>query len=181
MRASLRDMKVGIVGFGAIGQAVAKRIAVFGCEIRWTGPRTKEAAYPLCPDLLELADWSDMLLVTARADGSNVGLVNDRVIDRLGKDGIVANVSRGSIIDEEALIEALKAGRLGGAALDVFETEPTFGNRWRDVPNTVLSPHVGGYETGVRRGIQQLVRSNLRAYFARTELKGVVIPSGTSL
>jgi lactate dehydrogenase-like 2-hydroxyacid dehydrogenase len=176
IRRSLRELNVGILGFGAIGQAAARRIAAFGSEIRWTGPRPKDTAYPYCRDLLELASWADILLVTARADRSNVGLVGDAVFDRLGPKGIVANVSRGSIIDENALIVALKSGRLGGAALDVFETEPTLGSRWADVPNTVLSPHVGGFATGVRRGIVQLVQFNLRAFFAGSDLTGLIEP-----
>jgi lactate dehydrogenase-like 2-hydroxyacid dehydrogenase len=84
-------------------------------------------------------------------------------------------VSRGSIIDEEALIAALKAGRIGGAALDVFADEPTPAERWKDVPNTVFSPHVGGFTTGVRRGIHDLVVANLRAFFAGRHLAGTVL------
>jgi lactate dehydrogenase-like 2-hydroxyacid dehydrogenase len=173
IRRSLRELNVGILGYGAIGQAAARRLDAFGPQIRWTGPRYKETPYPYVPDLLGLATWADILLVTARADRSNVGLVGGAVFEQLGPNGMVANVSRGSIIDEDALIAALKSGRLGGAALDVFETEPTPGSRWADVPNTVLSPHVGGYATGVRGGIVQLVQSNLRAYFAGSALIGL--------
>jgi lactate dehydrogenase-like 2-hydroxyacid dehydrogenase len=174
IRRSLKDLNFGIVGFGAIGQAAARRLAGFGPQIRWTGPRPKTSAYDYCPDLLELAGWADVLLVTARADRTNVGLVGDAVFDRLGPQGMIANISRGSIVDEAALIAALQSGRLGGAALDVFEVEPTPASRWADVPNTVLSPHVGGYTSGVRRGIVELVQSNLRAFFAGSELVGVI-------
>jgi lactate dehydrogenase-like 2-hydroxyacid dehydrogenase len=177
IRTSLRDRKGGIVGLGSIGRAVARRVAAFGPEIRWTGPHRKDTPFPYCPDLLELADWADILLVTARADSSNLGLINGPVFDRLGPTGIVANVSRGTIMDEDALIDALKAGRLGGTALDVFESEPTPASRWEGVPNTVLSPHVGGFTTGVRRGIQQLVLSNLRAFFSGGDIVGLVQPA----
>ena len=85
-----------------------------------------------------------MLIVCCRADDSSKGLVDRTVIDTLGSDGILVNVSRGSVIDESALIDALKAGRLGGAALDVFETEPTPAARWADVPNVILTPHAAG-------------------------------------
>jgi hydroxypyruvate reductase len=174
IRRSLRDLKVGIVGLGAIGLAVCKRISAFGCEIRWHGPRPKDTPYSYCPSLLSLADWADFLLVTARADRSNRHLIDAEVIAALGPDGFVANVSRGTIIDEEALLAALRTGQLGGAALDVFESEPTPASRWEGISNAVLSPHVGGFTTGVRSGINRLVQANMRAFFKGATLSGVV-------
>jgi lactate dehydrogenase-like 2-hydroxyacid dehydrogenase len=174
IRPSLRNLKVGILGLGAIGLAVAKRISAFGCEIRWHGPHAKDAPYPYCQSLLALAEWADFLLVTARADQSNRHLVDADVIAALGPGGFIANVSRGTIIDEDALIAALRSGRLRGAALDVFESEPTQASRWEGISNAVLSPHVGGFTLGVRSGINRLVHSNMRAFFAGTTLTGVV-------
>jgi lactate dehydrogenase-like 2-hydroxyacid dehydrogenase len=174
IRPSLRELKVGIVGLGAIGLAVARRISAFGCEIRWHGPRPKDTPHLYCPSLLSLAKWADFLLVTARADQSNRHLIDAEVIEALGPNGFVANVSRGTIIDEDALLAALRSGRLGGAALDVFESEPTPASRWEGVSNAVLSPHVGGFTSGIRRGINRLVQSNLRAFFAGSTLTGVV-------
>lgn len=174
IRRSIAERKVGIVGLGAIGQAAARRLQPFGCEIRWTGRRAKDSPYAYCADLGELAQWADTLLITARADGSNRNLIGRDVLDKLGPAGIVANVSRGSIIDEDELIAALHSGRIGGAALDVFADEPTPAERWVNVPNTVLSPHVGGYTTGVRRGIYNLAVANLRSYFAGAPIAGVV-------
>jgi lactate dehydrogenase-like 2-hydroxyacid dehydrogenase len=174
IRPSLRDLKVGIVGLGAIGSAVAKRISAFGCEIRWHGPRPKDTPYAYCASLVSLAEWADFLLVTARADQSNRHLIDAEIIAALGPEGFIANVSRGTIIDEDALLAALRAGRLGGAALDVFESEPTPAGRWEGISNAVLSPHVGGFTSGVRSGISRLVRSNMRAFFAGATLTGVV-------
>ncbi len=174
VRRSFRDYKVGIVGLGAIGEATASRIAAFGCEIRWTGRRPKPAPYTFCPDLLELAGWADILFITARADDSNRHLIGHDVFEKLGPTGVLANISRGSIVDEDELIRALRSGKLGGAALDVFEQEPTPAGRWEGVPNTVLSPHVGGFTTGVRNGIRQRVIRNLRAFFSGNEIAGVV-------
>jgi len=174
IRPSLRELKVGIVGLGAIGLAVAKRIAAFGCEIRWNGPRPKDTPHAYCPSLLSLAQWADFLLVTARADQSNRHLIDADVIEALGPNGFIANVSRGSILDEDALLAALRSGRLGGAALDVFESEPTPASRWEGISNAVLSPHVGGFTSGVRSGINRLVQSNLRAFFAGSTLTGIV-------
>jgi lactate dehydrogenase-like 2-hydroxyacid dehydrogenase len=175
-RRSLREIGVGIVGLGAIGLAVAKRLAAFDCEIRWTGPRFKTAPYPYVADLGELADWSGILVIAARADSTNVAMINRPIIDRLGPEGLLVNVSRGSIIDEDALIAALKDRRLGGAALDVFQTEPTSAERWRDVPGTILTPHIGGFATGVLYNSQKLIRSNLHAFFEGRELTGLVPP-----
>lgn len=174
IRTSLAERKVAIVGLGAIGRAAARRLQPFGCEIRWTGPRPKDSPYAYCADLNELAEWADTLLIAARADESNRNLIGREVLDKLGPTGVIANVSRGSIIDEDELIAALRSGRIGGAALDVFAEEPTPAERWADVPNTVLSPHVGGYTSAVRRGIHALVVANLRSYFAGGELLGTV-------
>jgi lactate dehydrogenase-like 2-hydroxyacid dehydrogenase len=176
LRRSLSDLHVGIVGLGAIGTAVARRLAPLGCAIHWYGPRGKAAPYEYVADLGALAHWADILLITARADSSNVRLIGAALIDALGPAGLLVNVSRGSIVDEEALISALKDGRLGGAALDVFQVEPTPGARWRDVPNTVLTPHIGGFATGVQRKIQHLLTANLQAFFAGRALSGVVGP-----
>lgn len=174
IRRSLRELNVGVVGLGLIGQAIIRRMEPFGCAIRWTGPREKEAPHPFCEDLAELASWADIMIIAARADQSNVGLINADILDRLGPGGIISNISRGSIINEDALIAALKSGRLGGAALDVFETEPTPAAKWRDVPNITMSPHVGGFATGVRNGIRKLILQNLSAYFAGSDLMGTV-------
>ena len=174
MRRSLCDMHAGIVGLGAIGAAVARRLAPLVRTIRWNGPRIKDTAYEYVADLVTLARQTDILVIAARADSSNIGLIGPAIIEALGPNGLLVNVSRGSIVDEDALIAALKDGRLGGAALDVFRTEPTPAERWRDVPNTVLTPHIGGYATGVQRNIQQLLMANLKAFFAGRALSGVV-------
>src|SRR6185295_20328934 len=128
---SLRTLKVGVLGLGVIGRSVCARLEPFGVEIAWWGRRPQpDTPYPRAKGLLELAGWSDVLVVTARADASNAKLVDRSVLDALGPQGLLVNVSRGSIVDEEAVIEALREGRLGGAALDVFETEPTPPQRW---------------------------------------------------
>lgn len=163
----LRGRKLGIVGMGAIGQAIAVRAQAFGLEVRWTGPRRKpQIALDYEADLLALARWADALVISARGDRSTEKIIDARVIDALGPDGILINVSRGSVVDEDALIAALKAGKLGAAGLDVFATEPTPPERWRDVPNTTLTPHLGG---GTREALwagSQNVLENLRRHFA---------------
>jgi lactate dehydrogenase-like 2-hydroxyacid dehydrogenase len=165
----LRGRKLGIVGMGAIGQAIAQRAAAFGLEIRWFGPRTKaEIADAFEPDLEKLAEWADVLIVAARGD--QTGLISAGVIKALGPDGILVNISRGGVVDEDALIAALKSGALGGAGLDVFQEEPTPAARWEGVPNTTLLPHIGG---GTRESLyagSQNAMENLRRFFAGEDL-----------
>lgn len=163
----LRGKKLGIVGMGAIGQAIAARAQAFGFEICWHGPRRKpEINFAYEADLHELARWADVLAIAARGDKSTEKIIDARVIEALGPDGVLINVSRGSVVDEDALIAALKAGRLGGAGLDVFELEPTPPERWKDAPNTTLTPHLGG---GTREALyegSQNVLENLRRFYA---------------
>lgn len=163
--------KLGIVGLGAIGDAIARRAAAMGMEIAWTGPRPKTAAYRYEPDLLALATWCDVLAMALRPDPGTEKMIDATVLKALGPDGMLINVSRGSVIDEDALIAALKAGALGSAGLDVFETEPSPAARWADVPNTTLTPHFGG---GTRESILEsaaLVLENLQRHFAGEALK----------
>lgn len=166
-RPGLRGRKLGIMGLGAIGEAVAVRGLAMGMEIAWWGPREKPgAAWPRAESLVALAKASDILVVACRADESNRKAVNREVLDALGSRGMVVNVARGSVIDEDALIAALKDGRLGRAALDVFETEPTPAARWADVPNTVLTPHsAGGTVDSIPRMVGQALE-NVRLFVA---------------
>ena len=108
---------------GYVAQGVARTL---GMEVRWCGPRPKpDAACPYEPDLVKLAEWADVLAIAARGDRTTEKIVNAEVINALGAEGIIVNISRGSVIDEDAMIAALKSGALGGAGLDVFVTEPT--------------------------------------------------------
>ncbi len=161
----LRGMKLGIVGMGAIGQAIAARASAFGFEIKWFGPRAKpDVAFGYQPDLMKLTEWADALAIAARGDQS--GLVNAKIIKALGPQGILVNISRGSLVDEDALIAALKSGALGAAGLDVFQQEPTPASRWADVPNCTLTPHLGGATREALYAGSQNVLENLRRFFA---------------
>ncbi|MDG0979655.1 MAG: NAD(P)-dependent oxidoreductase [Halieaceae bacterium] len=145
LRHSLRNMPVGIVGLGAIGRELVKRLTPFGFRLKWWGPRAKpNTGLPYVETIEALADESCGLIVCCRPDESNRHLINKDILDRLGSDGVLVNVSRGSLVDESALINALRSGRLGGAALDVFDPEPTSAARWNGVPNVILTPHQGG-------------------------------------
>ncbi len=168
---SLGGQTLGVVGLGAIGEAVARRAEIMRMTVQWWAPRAKEAAWPRADSLLDLSRASDVLVVACRADETNRGLISAEVIEALGPTGLLVNVARGQLVDEDAVIAALRDGRLGGAALDVFETEPTDAARWASVPNTVLTPHTAGATTEAVQGMLMLLLQNLTAHFAGEPLK----------
>ncbi|MFA4938517.1 2-hydroxyacid dehydrogenase [Brevundimonas sp.] len=169
--ASLGGQKLGIVGLGHIGKAVADRAEAFRMAVSWWGPRPHDAEWPRAESLLALAKASDILVVACKADETNRGLISRDILEALGPDGLLVNVSRGQVVDEDALIAALKSGALGQAALDVFVEEPTDPNRWADVPNIVLTPHTAGATTAGVQGMLMLLMQNLQAHFAGEPLK----------
>lgn len=163
-RPGLKGRKLGVVGLGAIGEAVARRGEAFGMVVAWWGPNPKVASYPRAASLMDLARDSDILVVCSRAEASNRGLISREVIEAVGPQGLIVNVARGSLIDEDALIAALKDGRLGRAGLDVFAEEPTPAARWAEVPNTVLTPHTaGGTVDSIPRMVAQAI-DNVRRF-----------------
>ncbi len=171
---SLGGQRVGIVGLGQIGQAVARRCETFRMPVAWWGPREKDAPWPRAASVMELAKNSDVLVVACKADEHNRGLISAPVIEALGPGGLLVNVARGQLVDEDALIAALKTGKLGHAALDVFEAEPADPARWADVPNTTLTPHTGGATHEAVQGMLGLLLENLSAHFEGQPLKSPV-------
>jgi len=172
---SMHGQRLGIVGLGLIGQALARRAEACRMRVSWWGPNEKaDAPWPRAESVLALAAASDILAVACRADEANRGLISREVIEALGPEGLLVNVARGQIVDEDALIEALQSGRLGGAALDVFVEEPTPAARWAEVPNTVLTPHTGGATNEAVQGMLALLMGNLAAHFAGEPLKSPV-------
>ncbi|MEC3912887.1 2-hydroxyacid dehydrogenase [Sphingobium sp. CR2-8] len=172
---SMGGARLGIVGMGAIGLAVAVRAQAMRMAIGWWGPRPKPSLPWVRADSLEaLARDSDILVVAARADASNRGMIDARIIDALGPEGLLVNVARGQLVAEAALIEALKGGRLGGAALDVFDPEPTDPKRWADVPHVVLTPHTGGATHEAVGRMAATLKANLAAHFAGAPLPSPV-------
>jgi lactate dehydrogenase-like 2-hydroxyacid dehydrogenase len=172
---SLTGRSVGVVGLGDIGAAIARRCEPFGLSVAWWGPRDKpHAPWPRAESLEALARASDILFVACRATPETRGLISARVIEAVGPEGLVVNVSRGPVVDEDALIAALHAGRLGGAGLDVFAEEPTPADRWADVPHTVLTPHTAGATATAVPKMVALTRENLRRFFAGEALANPV-------
>jgi lactate dehydrogenase-like 2-hydroxyacid dehydrogenase len=168
---SLTGRRVGIVGLGHIGAAIARRCEPFKLKVSWWGPRPKDAPWPRVESLLALAEESDILVVACPGGDATRGLISAEVIDAVGPQGMIVNVSRGSVVDEDALIAALKDGRVRRAALDVFQAEPTPAERWADVPGTLLTPHRAG---GTTEGIPNMVAEaleNIRLHFAGEPVK----------
>jgi len=157
----------GIIGLGAIGKAVARRVEPLGMTVCYYGPRRKtEVAYPYYADLEAMARASDCLVVSCPATPETRNLVNGRVLDALGPQGYLVNVARGSVVDEQALIAALKEKKIAGAGLDVYADEPRVPAELIAMEQVVLTPHIGSTTQEIRdeRGAKLL--SNLRAHFA---------------
>ena len=168
--------KVGIVGMGRIGKAIAKRAAAFGCEIAYfTRNEHKDVAYAYQPDLIALADWADFLIVIVPGGEATLKIIDAPVLKALGSNGMLINVSRGTTVDEEALIAALQNRTIQAAGLDVFLNEPKIDARFLTLPNVVLQPHHGSGTIETRKAMGQLVRDNLAAHFAGRALPTPVV------
>lgn len=163
---SLRKRSVGIVGLGRIGKAVAHRLEAFGVPIAYHG-RSQQAdvAYRYYPSLVELAQNVDTLVSVAPGGDSTHHIINAEVLKALGPNGIVVNVGRGTVIDEQALIKALQDKTILSAGLDVFEDEPRVPAELIAIEHAVLLPHVGSASVHTREQMGQLLVDNLVSWF----------------
>ncbi len=167
--------RLGIVGMGRIGQAIAQRATAFGMKIAYTARSAKaDLAYPYLPTPVALAAQSDFLVVITPGGAQTRKLIDAPVLAALGPKGCLVNVARGSVIDETALIAALQAGTIAGAALDVFENEPHVPQALRDRDNVVLTPHIGSATNDTRQAMAHLTLANLKAHFAGDALPSPV-------
>ncbi len=163
---TLRERKVGIVGLGRIGKAIAKRLEGFDVSIAYHGRTRQEGvAYAYHPTLVGLAEACDVLIVITPGGASTRHLVNADVLKALGPNGILINVARGSVVDEQALIEALKSGTILTAGLDVYEDEPRVPQELIDMEHVVLLPHIASGSVHTRNAMGQLVADNLISWF----------------
>ncbi|MCW5749083.1 MAG: 2-hydroxyacid dehydrogenase [Alphaproteobacteria bacterium] len=165
--AGLGGGRLGILGLGGIGYRVAARAVPFEMEIGYHNRRRRDdVAYRYFETPMALAAWADYLVVACRADASNRHLVNADLLRALGPRGHLVNISRGSVVDEAALAEALADNVIEGAGLDVFEHEPPVHPRLPELENVVMTPHLGGGTERAQRAMCELVLRNLRAHFA---------------
>lgn len=159
--------RLGLVGMGRIGQAIAKRAEAFGMSVAYTSRSPKAGiGYRYVSNVKDLASECDFLTVITPGGAATRRLINAEVLAALGKNGILVNVARGSVVDEAALIDALEQGVIAGAGLDVFENEPNVPERLKALPHVVLVPHVGSATTQTRQAMADLAANNLHAHFA---------------
>ena len=160
---SLAGKLVGIVGLGRIGKGLAARISPFGVRLAYTGSQQADSPYRHIGSLIDLASESDILFVCCRGGASTERIINAPVLAALGADGLLVNLSRGSVVDENALIQALQTGVIRGAGLDVYNDEPVINPAFLSLPNTVLTPHVGSATRETRAAMLRLTLDNLHA------------------
>lgn len=164
---TLRGRTAGIIGLGRIGKAIAKRLEAFGVNIAYHGRSQQEGvAYPYYPTLTGLAAAVDILIAIIPGGKETYHAINADVLKALGPNGVLINVARGTVVDETALIEALRNKTILAAGLDVFEFEPKVPQELIDLDNTVLLPHVGSASVHTRLAMGDLVFRNIEAYFA---------------
>jgi hydroxypyruvate reductase len=158
--------KVGVYGMGEIGRKIAARVAAFECEVAYFSRSRHDVPYQYLPSLEALADWCSVLMIAVRAGEDTHHAVDASILRRLGKDSYVVNISRGSVIDQQALVSALADGSLAGAGLDVYAREPHAPDALTAFPNVVLTPHIGGHTLESHVAMQDCVIANLEAFFA---------------
>jgi lactate dehydrogenase-like 2-hydroxyacid dehydrogenase len=158
--------KLGIVGMGRIGKTIAKRSIGFEMDVRYHSRNpANNVTWKHEKSLLELAKWADFLVVITAGGAQTCHLINANVLAALGPDGYLINVSRGTVIDESALIEALETNRIAGAGLDVFEDEPNVPERLMNLDNVVLLPHIASATKQTRQAMADRVFDNLKQFF----------------
>lgn len=156
--------RLGVLGLGRIGRAIARRGCGFDIDVRYHGRAAKaDIPYRYEPSLTELARWADILIVACQGGPETRHLVDAPVLEALGPSGILINIARGSVVDQDALIRALAAGLVGGAGLDVLEGEPGAPEALRASERVVLTPHVGSATSDTRTAMERLVVDNVRA------------------
>lgn len=161
---SVDNRTIGILGLGRIGMEIARKLAPFHPTILYHGRTKRDVNYTYYDDLVAMARDADALIAIAPGGAETQHLINADVMTALGPDGVLINVGRGSIVDETALIAALQSGALGAAGLDVFENEPHIPDSLRQMPNVVLTPHIGSATVETRDTMAQLAVDNLKQH-----------------
>jgi lactate dehydrogenase-like 2-hydroxyacid dehydrogenase len=172
---SLRGRRLGILGLGQIGRALARRAEVFGMRIRYWGRAAIPGLdWPCHADPLALAADSDVLAVCVAATPETGGIADAPLLAALGPAGVLVNIARGSVVDEPALLAALGSGGIAAAGLDVLESEPRIRDEFLTLPNVVVTPHQASATVGTRIAMGEAVLANLVAHFAGQRPPAVV-------
>ncbi len=166
-RATLRNRTVGLLGMGRIGTAIARRLQAFGVPIVYHARQKRpELPYRHYPDLIEMARAVDVLMVIVPGGPTTRNMIDAEVLEALGPDGILINIARGSVVDEPALVQALRQRKIMAAGLDVFVNEPEVPDELLAMENVVLFPHLGSASVFTREKMDQLVVDNILAWAA---------------
>jgi lactate dehydrogenase-like 2-hydroxyacid dehydrogenase len=174
--------RVGILGLGGIGSAIAARLVGFDCAIIYHNRRQVPGSpYRYVASPVELAESVDVLVVATPGGAGTEKLVSRAVLEALGPDGYLINIARGSVVDQDALVELLVGGGLSGAGLDVFAEEPYVPTELRALDNVVLTPHLGGATVGALVTARELVLRNLDEYIRHGALTTPVVPPNSKL
>ncbi len=158
---SVDNRTVGILGLGRIGMTIAQKLAPFNPRILYNGRSPKDVEFTFYENLTAMARDCEALICIAPGGAATHHLVNAEVLEALGPEGVLVNVGRGSVVDEVALVAALQEGKLGAAGLDVFENEPNIPEALRNLPNVVLTPHIGSATVETRAAMAKLAADNL--------------------
>jgi len=162
----MRGRKVGVYGMGEIGRRIAARVAAFESEVGYFSRSRHDVPYRYFESLAALADWCSVLVIAVRAGPDTHHAIDADILRRLGADGHLINIARGSVIDQGALVAALTDKTIAGTGLDVFASEPHAPDTLTELPNVVLTPHVGGHTLESHVAMQDCVMANLDAFFA---------------
>ncbi|QCE32635.1 2-hydroxyacid dehydrogenase [Acetobacteraceae bacterium] len=162
---AIKNSRIGIAGFGAIGKKIADRMAVFGAEIRYYNRTAQKTAFPREETLQSLATWADTLILALPGTKETKKIINADILEKLGKNGTLINIARGSLVDEKALLEALEKKNIRGAGLDVFVGEPNINPEFYRLENCTLQPHQGSATWETRQAMALNVIQNLQAHF----------------
>jgi hydroxypyruvate reductase len=158
--------RVGVYGMGEIGAKIAARVAAFESEVAYYSRSRRDGPYPYMPSLEALVEWCDVLMIAVRAGADTHHAVDAGILRKLGPNGYLVNISRGSVIDQDALVAALADKTIAGAGLDVYAKEPHPPDALTVFPNVVLTPHIGGHTLESHAAMQGCVMANLDAFFS---------------
>ncbi len=177
MQPGMTGRRIGVYGMGEIGRKIISRLAAFEADVAYHSRSRHDVPYQYFDTLEDLADWCSVLVVAVRAGPDTEHIVNADLLRRIGADGHVVNIARGSVIDQAALLAALQNKELAGAGLDVFEQEPYKPDALAELPTVVLTPHIGGHTRQAHAEMQACVLSNLSGFFAEGVMPYEVKPN----
>jgi lactate dehydrogenase-like 2-hydroxyacid dehydrogenase len=158
--------RVGVYGMGAIGRKIAARAAAFEMDVAYYSRTKHDVPWRYVASLEALVEWCSVLMIAVRAGADTHHVIDAAMLQKLGPDGYLVNISRGSVVDQNALISALSGKTIAGAGLDVYENEPHAPDALTAFPNVVLTPHIGGHTVESHVAMQNCVMANLDAFFA---------------